>query len=439
MAQVREYGWITCDGQQSPTLDRAVVSEATFEWLLELKMAWRGENTPLHLESRQWLKLDSYVGYLESPIGESIEILPKTRRTIPDSTELLAGRHLLHRMLLTAMGLKPREVGIAHLRRFRQPLHEWVMSMFLSELADLVRRGIRSDYQNIEEESRFVRGHLDMARQLRQRPDRATWFHIKHDIFSPEIIENRLLATALVYVRRATKDPDNWRLSNELTLVMAEIPTVSEPALYLDKWQSGKLMRSYDAVHPWCQMVIEKLNPQSQKGAHKGIALLFPMERLFESYVASILKRKVGEVLKAQVSSQYLVRHAPFSENKSKNWFRLKPDLLLQDRFSTHVMDTKWKLLDEEADGRKDKYNISQADMYQLFAYGHKYMNGRGNMALIYPRHDEFNYPLPRFSLSEYLHLWVIPFDLEEGTLMGGEWCEMMPALARVEPDSKVG
>ena len=432
MIQIREYGRITSDSSKDSSLDLGVVSQATFDWLLSLKASWRSKDNPIQVVNKSYIKLDSYVGYLESPAGESIEILPKTSIETHSNDEVKSGRRLLHRMLLRTHGIKPREAGNAHLRRVDQPVHEWIMGKFLEELARLVRKGIRSDYRNVEEESRFIRGRLDMTRQLRQRPDRACWFHIRHDVFSPDTIENRLLATALSYVRRVVKSPDNWRLANELSLVLDEISPLHDPVQYLDKWRSGKLMQSYEAVEPWCQLIIEKLNPVFQLGDHRGVSMLFPMEKLFESYVAAILKRKFGSNLKTQISSKYLVQHKSNSESNSVSMFQLKPDLLLVTPSGKYVMDTKWKLLDERASGSDvdGKYKISQSDLYQLFAYGHKYQCGKGHMMLIYPKHENFNLPLPVFSYSNELHLWVVPFDLENDVLVDGEWSDAMPEFS---------
>lgn len=71
-----------------------------------------------------------------------------------------------------------------------------------------------------------------------------------------------------------------------------------------------------------------------------------------------------------------------------------------------------------------------KTDMYQLFAYGQKYMDGKGNLALIYPKHSNFSQPLPRFSYSDDLHLWVIPFDLEQEYLVEGEWIQFLSPQA---------
>ena len=432
MIQLREYAKVTCDPTQQSSIDLGVVTQATFDWLLELQSTWRDEIPLLHVKGKQWLKFDSYVGYLESPAGESIEILPKTQYELAGKGELASLRHLLRKMLMTAMGLKPREVGVAHLKGFNEPLHEWIIGMFLSELASLVKRGIRSDYHNIEEENRFIRGQLDMARQVRQRPGRATWFHIKHDIYSPETVENRLLSTAVGYVRNWTNHPDNWRLANELSLVMDDIQSYTEPVKYLSKWRSGKLMHSYEMIKPWCQLVIQHLNPKFQKGRQNGISLLFPMERLFESFVTNCLRKNIPSTsnLKPQASSAYLVEHRTLDDDGAKEWFQLKPDLLLKTPSSNFVLDMKWKLIDSDAANANDKYKISQPDMYQLFAYGHKYLDGKGHMMLIYPRHLDFSFPLPQFSFSNELHLWAVPFDCHKEELIGGEWESVIPELA---------
>ena len=58
--------------------------------------------------------------------------------------------------------------------------------------------------------------------------------------------------------------------------------------------------------------------------------------------------------------------------------FQLKPDLVVQGPTRVVVLDTKWKLLTAAAD-----YGISQADMYQAYAYGKKY--GASTVYLLYP------------------------------------------------------
>ncbi|MNC55766.1 McrBC 5-methylcytosine restriction system component [compost metagenome] len=82
------------------------------------------------------------------------------------------------------------------------------------------------------------------------------------------------------------------------------------------------------------------------------------------------------------------------------------------------VLDTKWKRL--SSSGGDKNYGLKQSDFYQLFAYGHKYLAGDGELVLIYPRRAAFDAPLQVFEFTPQLKLWVLPFDLEQGILMGG-------------------
>lgn len=116
-----------------------------------------------------------------------------------------------------------------------------------------------------------------------------------------------------------------------------------------------------------------------------------------------------------------MLEHVPVGEKSSQRWFMLKPDFIITGG-QTLVLDAKWKLLDSRVDDSLRKYEISQSDLYQMFAYGQKYLHGKGNMMLIYPRHLYFDVPLPVFRFDEDLSLWCVPFDLESGRLVKGEW-----------------
>lgn len=77
--QVREYALLTCDHSQSASMDLGIVTEQTFAWLETLQEQWTGSSQLLNREGKHFLRLGSYVGYLQAPNGESFEILPKTQ------------------------------------------------------------------------------------------------------------------------------------------------------------------------------------------------------------------------------------------------------------------------------------------------------------------------------------------------------------------------
>ena len=60
----------------------------------------------------------------------------------------------------------------------------------------------------------------------------------------------------------------------------------------------------------------------------------------------------------------------------------MKPDIVVTRKSdgAKFIMDTKWKVLSES----KANYSISQADMYQMYAYQKKYSSE--NVTLLYPK-----------------------------------------------------
>lgn len=91
------------------------------------------------------------------------------------------------------------------------------------------------------------------------------------------------------------------------------------------------------------------------------------------------------------------------------------------------MLDTKWKLLDALKANGSEKYGLSQADFYQLHAYGQSYLDGQGDVVLIYPKTATFDQPLPVFEFPKIdgLRLWVLPFCLRSRRLLlpEGEGC----------------
>ncbi len=110
--------------------------------------------------------------------------------------------------------------------------------------------------------------------------------------------------------------------------------------------------------------------------------------------------------------------------------FRLKPDLLVDQGSRRWVLDTKWKRIDETLP--KENYGLSQADFYQLFAYGHKYRVSEAQpvLALIYPKWKGLSDALPVFEFGEGLQLHVLPFDLDRDYLMGAQAMQLPLAQA---------
>ena len=163
MPTVREFARLTLDPSPG-SLDEATISSSAFQWLVA--QARGGPSTPefVRLEGPRSLTVLNYVGVLETPCGTSLEILPKHTDALESLEET---RRLLVRMVMEALQLKPRDGTMSDIPTFKLPLPEWLASRFLQEASDLLRRGLRQDYQRVAAREVFMRGSLDVARQIR--------------------------------------------------------------------------------------------------------------------------------------------------------------------------------------------------------------------------------------------------------------------------------
>lgn len=141
-------------------------------------------------------------------------------------------------------------------------------------------------------------------------------------------------------------------------------------------------------------------------GKHVNHALLFPMEEVFEDFVASCFRRYRQSFFVHRQGPQ-----KPLAGIGGKDVFYMRPDISLIERGDgvRFILDTKWKRINE--DDSDLKHGISQADMYQLFAYGKKY--GCKQVALVYPKTKDFQNPL-LYRFDDKLSLMCFPFDVTE-------------------------
>lgn len=99
---------------------------------------------------------------------------------------------------------------------------------------------------------------------------------------------------------------------------------------------SYKISRHFDYYENlllWCKIFLKNESFMPYHGKNEAFALLFSMEKLFEDYVAYMLKKaNPSENIKTQSSGKYLI-----SKNDEK-CFILKPDLYIENTMIFQIM-----------------------------------------------------------------------------------------------------
>lgn len=410
---VFEFGYLGVGEKAEHSKRISRISQSSFAYLKQLCLCDESESRFLTLKSidnTEVLQLQNYAGVLFTPDGTQIEVLPKIGRKLDGEDGQARACNSLLNMLSTLGTFRHIRTNSANLSKSRMPLLEVFIGQFLDSVNVLIKKGLRSDYIGRESNLSFLKGKLLVSKQLKKNSINKHKFYVEHDEFILDRPVNRLIHLALNKVSTYSSSVVNQKLAKELLFAFTDIPISKNIKSDVSAVKLDRGMNYYKEPFNWAKLIIEGFSPLTMRGCSYASSLLFPLESVFESYVASVIAAQLPQNmhLKPQANVESLV-----SFNKRK-LFRLQPDLLITDNENrTAVLDTKWKLIDITKDNGSDKFGLSQSDLYQMFAYGHKYLSGSGDLFLIYPSHDDFMEPIAYpFEYGGELKLWVIPFDV---------------------------
>jgi len=348
------------------------------------------------------LQAQNYVGVIQTKDGTTIEILPKIKNVNDDESKAI-----LIKMLKTLKKSPFKNFNTANLKSQKMPLLEIFISMFLEELARLVQKGIKSSYITKEENLKFLKGKLLIGDQIKHNTIHKERFFVEYQEFSSDRVENRLIKSTLLYLYKKAKSNKNQQRIREFLFVFDEIGVSHNIKVDFSQVKIDRQMKEYEQVLLWCKTFLLENSFSPYKGDDIAFALLFDMNLLFESYVYAYLKK---ECKFENITAQDKTHHLAYENGNGK--FRLKPDIVINS--GEIIADTKWKLLSQD----KTHQGVSQADMYQLYAYGTKY-EGCKKMYLIYPYdglEDGNTYQYFKNDEHQALCLKVIFFDVKNFT-----------------------
>jgi 5-methylcytosine-specific restriction enzyme subunit McrC len=327
---------------------------------------------------------NSYVGIIELPSGFQIEILPKV--SLGEDDNNAKTKRIFLRMLNCLKDFDGKVFSSASLNADKMNLYEIFIRMYIQESWVLVKRGIKSDYISNEDNLSVYKGKLDVSKHITCNAAHKERFYMVFDEYQVNRPENKLIKSTLLKLLSITRNMDNAR---EIRQLLYSFELVDESANFekdFSKVSLSRGMKEYELLIQWARIFLLNKSFTTFSGKNAGKALLFPMEQVFEAFIAKQVKtlfehQSNGIIhVSTQDSGYYL-----FDEPRK---FRLRPDIVVNNAYdeqhSVVIMDTKWKRLNSNP---AKNYGISQADMYQMYAYSKKYQTPY--IWLIYPMNDE--------------------------------------------------
>lgn len=356
---------------------------------------------------RECIKARNYVGLIALDDGTSIEILPKIHdKETPDQET----KSIFLEMLKTLKDCPFKKFNMASLAVERMTMLDIFITMFVREAMALVKQGLKSSYVPVSNNERFFKGKLDVQRNIKHNLFRRDRFHVRYKLWSLNCPENRLMKSTLALLRKLSGDDQN---KLRISMLLSNLDGVDLSNNYdadFSLCAGDRSSSHYQRALSWCRLFLRHYTFTPFAGHGVALALLFPMEKVFESYVAERLRRVLppGATIRTQDGRFFL-----FHKLGGGGIFRIRPDIVIERPTehgpATVVLDTKWKVLSSNPN---ENYRISQADMYQMYAYGHKYRAEK--VALVYPLAGTAPSPAPAFTSRDGVNVEVSLFDLRD-------------------------
>ena len=297
------------------------------------------------LEPRgSFLKARNFVGVIQTRRGTTIEILPKVDLSASVASDTARERGIFLKMLRTWHDGPCRDMGDADVQAMKNfPLFEGFVTMFLRDLLKLAGRGLARAYDGIENNLYTLKGKLVLTEHLRRNLAHQERFYVRYQRFSTNRPVNRLLQSALSLLRHLSRSPGNQALIRQAAFCLEDVPASKNIAADLIRARVDRTMPLYSRLFPWARVVPGKRAPRLPVAAQNpAVALLFPMEKIFENYVAHRLRRELTDW---KVRTQESVLHLVEKNSEGAPEFRLRPDIVARKQDRTLVMDVKWKRL----------------------------------------------------------------------------------------------
>lgn len=425
--QIFEYGKIRCLGESSPDdFPNDIFLPASdfndiWAFVLEQHSMSNDSSFVCKLFTRQGKRIiqtSNYVGVLETKRHTTIEILPKIFRV----TSYKESKSIFLQMLSSLPNTPFKTFQNANIEAVSNfPIFEIFIFQYLSLLESLIKLGVKKDYVGLKHESKFIKGQLLFHENLRSNLVDKTKFKVKSHLFIENIPLNRIIHSTLIKLRAVTTNPNSQYLIRVLLRAFQNIPCSTDYNMDFTSLNNlSRLFKSYEPIVNWSKIFLFGKGFTNFSGDNLNKALLYPMQLLFENFIASLFQKfATSHTVHAQHKKYFLI-----DKHNGEPRFQLRPDLVLSSKHDveTIILDTKWKIIDENKSSSRDNYNIDIADMYQLYAYGKKYSEGshlEPRLFLIYPLTDSFTKSLHPFVYEEkngafHLRLYAMPFDLSK-------------------------
>ena len=148
------------------------------------------------------ITVKNYVGLIQMKNGYQIQVLPKISLASEDDDSDKATKLVFLKMLRSIKDFPSKVFNDASLKVDRMNLYEIFINMYLQEVRQLIKKGIRNSYVGKEDNLKFYKGKLSTSQHIKTNLVHKERFYVAYDEFDPNRAENKLIKS--LRVRKAS-------------------------------------------------------------------------------------------------------------------------------------------------------------------------------------------------------------------------------------------
>ena len=251
---------------------------------------------------------------------------------------------------------------------------EIFINLFIKEVEEIIEKGLLYNYIDKNENINVFKGKLDINNHIKYNFSHKEKFFMKFDEFSISSLENSIIKLTIQKLKKISVNSKNKDNLNKISHHFENVRLLSNSIESLKYITFDRTNSYYKNAIQYAKIFLNNQSSSIFTTANGEVAtILFPMETIFENYIANKLINIVKEkfynelTVKVQDDSCSVFSNVTLNNTEIDNMFKVKPDIVIKNKNTKEIfiLDTKWKILDK----LDSKFKISTDDIYQMLSY----------------------------------------------------------------------
>jgi 5-methylcytosine-specific restriction enzyme subunit McrC len=326
------------------------------------------------------IRANNYVGFIQHH-DSVIEIYPKVFRADGCNDKSMMLRHIFFWLDYCRKWKFPFTKSTLDTQTFCN-FPELIIHLMASQIHETISTQPYLQYSPVEESLVSPKGHVNFRRYIQENFIHGNGHMIAcdHEPFLYDNVLNRCIKYCVRLLARQTRLTENIRLLEQCVYVLDDVEDTAVTATSLESVNLNPFYQDYTSVAATCDLIIRQQLYSPQQYDLTQWCLLFPMEYIFEDFLAGFLQKHFtpGWKVEYQKSDEYL--------SNEPEVFNMQHDIFLTKGKRRIIIDTKYKLRSPQFK-TDPKRGIDQGDLYQVVSYAFK--RGCTEVFLVYPNLNE--------------------------------------------------